>query len=220
MRWPFGPRGPETAAKPVAAGASQAAAEEHRSPAFAALVASLHPERRPQVLDLGRPIGSNIEWLSSRNCRVFVVDLHRSLLAETIETRKGENFVRLLQRLVPLAEDDRFDAVLAWDLFNYLRPDQIAALMARLAPACRPGALLLALVTTHRELPAAPMRYRILGPQTLAWEGAATPTRIAPGYHERDFTRLMPGFQLKSSLLLRNGIQEYLFAAQSESPAG
>ncbi len=213
MRWPFGPHGPDAAAKPTAPGASQA---EHRSLAFGALVASLGPERRSQVLDLGRSIGSNIEWLSSRNCRVFVADLHRSLLDETIEARKAENFARLLERLVPLADDDRFDAVLAWDLFDYLRPDQIAALMARLAPACRPGALLLAFVTTQRQLPAAPMRYRIRGPQTLAWEGAATPTRSAPGYHESDLARLMPGFRLKTSLLLRNGIQEYLFSAHSE----
>lgn len=213
MRWPFGSHSPDAAEPGVMPGASLAAAEEHRSLALGALVTSLRPERRSQVLDLGRPIGSNIEWLSARNCRVFVVDLHRSLLAETVEARKPENSARLFEKLLPLADDDRFDAVLAWDLFNYLRPDQITALMARLAPVCQRGALLLAFVATHREIPAVPMRYRILGPQMLAWQGAATPTRSSPCYHGPDFARLMPDFQVKSSFLLRNGIQEYLFSA-------
>lgn len=201
MRWPFG--SPD---------AVEPAADEHRSPALGALVASLHPDRRCQVLDLGRPVGPNIEWLSARNCRVFVVDLHRSLLAETIEARKPENAARLFDKLLPLAKDDRFDAVLAWDQFNYLRPDQISSLMARLSPACRRGTLLLAFVATHREIPAVPMRYRILGPQMLAWQGAAARTRSSPCYHGPDLARLMPDFKVKSSFLLRNGIQEYLFS--------
>lgn len=213
MRWPFGSHSPDAAEPAVTAAAALGGAEEHRSLALGALVTSLHPERRSQVLDLGRPIGSNIEWLSARNCRVFVVDLYRSLLVETIEARKPENSARLFDKLLPLADDDRFDAVLAWDLFNYLRPDQIAALMARLAPACQRGALLLAFVATHREIPAVPMRYRILGPQMLAWQGAATPTRSSPCYHDPDFARLMPDFKVKSSFLLRNGVQEYLFSA-------
>jgi len=213
MRWPFGSHS-SGRAEPAAAGAgSPGAAEEHRSLALGALVATLHPERRSQVLDLGQPMGPNIEWLSARNCRVFVVDLHRSLLAETLEARKPENSTRLFERLLPFAADDCFDAVLAWDVFNYLRPDQIAALVARLVPACNRGALLLAFVATHREMPAVPMRYRILGPQMLAWQGASAATRKAPCYHGPDFARLMPDFKVKSSFLLRNGIQEYLFSA-------
>jgi Methyltransferase domain len=212
MAWLFGSRAAAAGTPPAAVPAGHAA---HRSVTFGALVSSLNPEARPQVLDLGPPLGGNIEWLSARSCRVFVVDLHRSLMAETLEARDREHFPQLVERLVPLTAEDRLDAVLAWDVFNYLRPDQLEALMARIAPACRPGAQVLSFIATRREIPATPLRYRILSPDTLSWEGAQTPTRAAAGYHQPDFARLMPRFRLKSSFLLRNGIQEYLFSARA-----
>ena len=75
------------------------------------------------------------------------------------------------ERLLPLAPDERFDAMLAWDVFDYLRPDQVATLMARLTAACRPEALVLVLASTRRQIPAAPLRYRILDRESLAADG-------------------------------------------------
>lgn len=210
MGWLFGSRPTTAGPSPAVA----AAGVSHRSLALAALLASLKPEARSQVLDLGPPMGGNIEWLSTRGCRVFVVDLFASLQFETVESRAPENFPRLLERLLPCGPDDRFDAVLSWDVFNYLRPDQVNALMARVGQYCRPGAQVLSFIATHKEMPASPLRYRIVAPDSLAWEGVLAPTRAAPCYRQTDFARIMPTYRVKSSFLLRNGIQEYLFSAR------
>lgn len=211
MGWLFGSR-PTTAGPSPAVAA--AGSTSHRSLALAALLTSMKPEVRSQVLDLGPPIGSNIEWLSTRGGRVFVVDHYTSLQFETVESRAPDGFPRLLERLLPFGPDDRFDAVLSWDVFNYLRPDQVQALMTRVALSCRPGAQVLSFIATHKEMPAAPLRYRILAPDSLARDGAMTPTRAAPCYRQTDFARIMPTYRVKSSFLLRNGIQEYLFSAR------
>jgi len=197
----------------------------HRSPALKALLDGLRPETRPTVLDLGPPVAGNVAFLTALSCRVRIADLLRALRAEPLESRKPEAVGALIDRLLPLAPGECFDAMLAWDVFDYLRPDHVSALMARLTPACRPGARVLVLTSMRRQLPAAPLRYRILGRESLAGEGPLEPagrpagdgrTRVQP-----DVRRLMPGFSVRHSVLLRSGVQEYLLVRDAgKAPNG
>lgn len=164
------------------------------------------------MLDLGPPLAGNIEFLAGLSCRVRIADLHRSLCAETVESRAPEAIGSTLARLLPLSPDERFDAVLAWDVFDYMRPDQVSWLMARLTPACREEALVLVLASTRRQIPSAPLRHRILDRESMASEGPLEPTRPGPCHGQPDLKRMMPGFSVRHSVLLRNGIQEFLFA--------
>jgi hypothetical protein len=184
---------------------------EHRSLALPQLLRRLHPETHPSLLDLGMAVGPNLEFLAAYSCRVRIVDLYRSLLAEPAESREPDAFPALLARLLPLEAAERYDVVLAWDLLNYLRPDQTTALMNALAPACTPRTVLFALISTQRLIPNAPLRYRILDEQHMAWEGAALATRPSPRFTQQQMRRMTPGFSVKSSYILRNGIQEFLF---------
>jgi len=164
------------------------------------------------VLDLGPPLAGNIEFLSALSCRVRIADLHRSLGAESIENRQAEAMDATFARLLPIAPDERFDALLAWDVFDYMRPDQVASLMARLTAACRPEALVLVLASTRRQIPAVPLRYRILDRESLAADGPLEPRRAGPRHGQPDLKRMMPGFSVRHSVLLRSGVQEFLFA--------
>lgn len=172
---------------------------------------SLQPESRSTVLDLGPPLADNIAFLSALSCRVRIADLHRSLCAESIEDRQAEAMDATLGRLLPIAPDERFDAMLAWDVFDYMRPDQVSSLMARLTAACRPEALVLVLASTRRQIPAAPLRYRILDRENMAADGPLEPLRPGPCHGQPDLRRMMPGFSVRHSVLLRSGVQEYLF---------
>lgn len=191
----------------------------HGSQSLKALVDSLSPESRHAVLDLGPPLATNIKFLSGLGCRVRIADLHRSLSAESLESRQPEATGALLERLLPLAPDERFDALLAWDVLDYLRPDQVSSLMARLSPACRPGALALVMLSTRRQIPARPARYRIVDRETLSCDGPLPPERPCPQYTQLDLARMMPGFSVRRGYLLRSGIQEYLLAHDAEEGA-
>lgn len=202
MAWFSGSRSP----------AERAAQPGHRSQALKALLDSLRPEARNTVLDLGPPLAGNIEFLSALSCRVRIADLHRSLCAESIENRRAEAMGATLERLLPIAPDERFDAILAWDVLDYLRPDQVSCLMSRLTGACREEALVLVLASTRRQIPAAPLRHRILDRERMASDGPLEPQRPGPCHGQTDLRRMMPGFSVRHSILLRSGVQEYLFA--------
>lgn len=183
---------------------------KHRSLALPQLLRGLHPEAHPSLLDLGMAVGPNLEFLSAYSCRVRIVDLYRSLLAEPAESREPDAFPALLARLVPLEPEEHFDVILAWDLLNYLKADQTTALMNWLIPACTARTIVFALISTQRQIPNAPLRYRILDEQHMAWEGAAVATRPSPRFTQHQMRRMTPGFSVKSSYILRNGIQECL----------
>jgi hypothetical protein len=187
----------------------------HRSPALKALLEGLAPDSRPLVLDLGPTVPGNIERLSAFSCRVRVADLPRALAGEPAGARDAEGADALFERLLPLEPGERFDAVLAWDVLDYLRPPEVAALMRRLAAACAAEAPLLALVSRRREVPPAPPRYRILDDETLACDGAAETPRPGPRYGQGELARLMPDFAVKHSVLLRSGVHEFLFARRA-----
>lgn len=182
----------------------------HRSLALRPLLSGLDPEQRHSVLDLGPPVGHNLEMLSALGCRIRITDLFRSLAAETLEAREAEACPALLGRLLPVEAREQFEIVLLWDLLDYLRGHEIAALMAHLVPACAPRVVAFALVSTLRQIPGAPRRYRIEDLDTLSWSAAADPPRPGPRHTQPELTRLMPAFRVKSSFILRNGVQEYL----------
>jgi hypothetical protein len=184
----------------------------NRSLALEALLDGLHPESRPAVLDLGPPVAGNVKFLAALSCRVRVADLLRALSSESPENRRPEAMGALYERLLPFAPGERFDVLLAWDVFDYMRPDQVASLMTRLTPACGPDTLALVLASTRRQIPAAPLRHRILDRENLAAEGRVEPVRECPRYTQTALARMMPGFKVRRSFLLRNGIQEYLLA--------
>jgi len=190
--------------------AEPAHSPERRSPALRALLASLRPGSRPSVLDLGPPLAHNLEFLADLSCRVRIVDLHRSLAAEPGEKTREGAMAALLERLLPLEKDERYDAFLAWDVFDYLRPDQISSLMMRLSPLWQPEARALVLLSTGRKIPMRPVRHRIVDLQTIAEEGSRQPTRSGPQYSELHLARMMRGFSVSHRVLLKTGMQEYL----------
>jgi hypothetical protein len=118
--------------------------------------------------------------------------------------------------LLAFPEDTRFDAVLIWDLINYLERREVAALARQLARFCRPGAQLFALISILKQIPDEPMRFRILDREQLAYEPRTAAMRPCPRYAPAELNELLRGFRLDRSFLMRHGIQEYLFAREEE----
>jgi Methyltransferase domain len=116
--------------------------------------------------------------------------------------------------LLRFPEDVRFDAVLIWDLINYLERREVAALARQLVTFCRPGAQLFALISILKQIPAEPLRFRILDAQRLTYETRTAAVRPCPRYAPAELSELLRGFRLDRSFLLRHGIQEYLFARE------
>ncbi len=197
MRWLFRRRAETERAEAVEEAST---VELHRSPGWKALLQSLPADRKLDVLDLGAAVPENIAFLSSRRVRLEIEDLYS---ASPPSLAPGE---------------PRFDAVLAWDLFDYLDRPTAAALAARLAAECRPGASLFALVCYRQEIPPRPVRFKIADAENLAYTEIAPGFRSCPRWSARDLGRLLAGFRVHGTFLLRNGRQEFLFVR--EGPVG
>jgi len=118
-------------------------------------------------------------------------------------------------QLLAFPEETRFDAVLIWDLINYLERREVAALARQLARFCHTGALLFAQISILKQIPAEPLRFRILDREHLAYETRTAAVRPCPRYAPAELNELLRGFRLDRSFLMRHGTQEYLFTRQA-----
>jgi len=186
-----------------------------RSLGLAALLQQLEEGRLYSILDLGPARGTNLDFWSQIAGRICFEDFFRTWADEGFpKPEEGESHVPLFRRLLSFGESARFDIVLAWDLFNYLEPGQIEALVECLARSCHTGAILLAMISSAPTIPERPTVFRILDREHLAYESGTGPVKTGPRYQPRDVARMVSGFQVMYSFLLRHGVQEYLFLRQ------
>lgn len=162
---------------------------------------------RPRtLLDLGTANTENVAFLSALPARLIIADLPHSLAS----VPTGSAFDARLQQELPDIEPGSVDAVLAWDLLNYLDPRQIGSLGGHLERLCAPEAPVFALISTLAEIPDEPRVYRIADSEHLFYESHTRGRRTCPRYNEPDLHRALPGFEVETSYLLRNGMREYL----------
>ena len=190
---------------------------EHSSLALRDLLSRLEGAGRQRVTDLGCAIGANVSFLAKRHCTLRIVDLQQDLRSGRVgpET-SARSFARRLEREMPV-EGAPADAILAWDLLNYLNPGQIEVLGRHVAGHCRPGTMMLAFISTRQWIAASPIRFEIDDRKRLIHEVDTPVNRECPRYREPDLERLLPDFTVEVTYLLRNGFQEYLFAYSPRS---
>ncbi len=207
-----GPR-KETGRTQATGGTAVAEPDVHKSLALSALFEQIRG-RKVQVLDLGSAVGSNVEFLSQFGCKLFIEDLYAALSART-PSSDGELAGReFFSEFLALPEDTRFDVILAWDLLNYLHRKELPLLGEQLRRYSRPGTLLLALVSYHKQIPAQPYRFRLKDEQHLVYERRTAAERPSPRVTPAEVTSLLKGFRVDRSFLLKHGIQEYLLVRE------
>lgn len=190
-------------------------AELTNSPLLAALVGQCAERPRCHVLDLGPAIGSNVAFFQQLHCKLEIADCGAELLR--LAGRGDEDALppeAPLERLLPVDPDDPYDAILVWDLLNYLGKPLFAALMAHLAPAVTGDTHLHAYIGARRTLPAEPAQYRLRDDGKVEARVRGPAMRACPCYHQMELRHLLPQFGVERSMLLQNGMQEYLFKGQ------
>ncbi|HUG99033.1 MAG TPA: class I SAM-dependent methyltransferase [Gammaproteobacteria bacterium] len=181
------------------------------APLFRGLMEQMQDDARRVVLDLGPARPETVAILGRFRCRLEIVALAEGLDALNASPEPGE--VReIVSELLPPRRAEAIDVVLCWDLLNYLERPTLAILMAEILERLRPGSLVHALIAySTPRMSALPERivpgddYRLLHSAVTADE------RTAPRYSPDDLARSMPGYAVERAMLLRNGMQEFLF---------
>lgn len=182
----------------------------YKSLGLSALLGQLQSDYKYSILDLGQALGANVEFWSRFQCRLYIEDFYRGYSAR-IALGPEDSRETILAELLPFSQETCFDIILAWDLFNYLDPEELEALIGRLSSWCRQGTLLFALISSQPRIPAQPTVFRIVDCEQMIYETHTQEMRPCPRHQPRDLARLMARFAVSSSFLLRHGVQEYVF---------
>ena len=160
------------------------------------------------MLDLGPAIGANIAFLGQRTgCKIHVKDLYADL---------GEQFAESLDARFADYDAESIDAILCWDIFDYLAPGTGDALARRLIPLLRPGGALLAFFGGSIAGEKTYTRYVIEDEGHLRYRAAAAPSSRQRILNNRDILALFPGLTVSDSVLLKSGLREMLFRKPEE----
>ena len=211
MRWFGGSEGVQT--KPTA-GASTGPRISRRSTGFAAFTHALADYEQLSVLDLGSTSAANITFLTSFGGRVYNVDVLRSsqereyLLRQEDGTEKLDAEKFFSENLN--YPENQFDAILCWDIPDYLDEALVKPMVERIHKILKPGGILLAFFHTKDAGPDSPYcRYHIVNGEILDLE-VRPDFRLQRVFNNRHIENLFKGFASLKFFLARDNIREVL----------
>jgi hypothetical protein len=164
-----------------------------------------------ELLDLGPVIGANVTFLGERvECKIHVEDLYADLDRHARQDAL-DRFPEFLGTRFPRPAES-IDAVLGWDVFDYLDPPAATVLAGELMRLLRPaGALLAFFGTSGPRRDPRYTKYVIEDEEHLRYRAYGTASRPPRPLQNREIVRLFDRLEVSDSVLLKSGVREMLF---------
>ena len=180
---------------------------------------------RGNLLDLGQVSQNTLNFFIERNFKVYTEDIlvawrdflrveqERSLQlpagANAADNSSSARAVRFLESNLNHSKDS-FDAVLLWDVLDYLDRDTVTRLMERLSTLVREGGAILAIF--HTRMPEQFCRYRVLDALNLDLVQVSTIVPPQHIYQNREIQDLFIRFRTSKTFVARDQLREIVFA--------
>jgi hypothetical protein len=177
------------------------------------------------VLDLGPTSPTNITHITGLGHRIYNEDVlaassEPSLLVKNEDGTQGINVARFVSENLAY-RGPQFNAVLAWDMADYLSEPLVKPVIERMAAVMKPGGVLLAFFHTRDAGPEAPYyRYHIAGKDMLELQPVSKPGpdkrtsvplfRLQRVFNNRHIENLFRDFASLKFFLSRDNIREVL----------
>lgn len=185
-----------------------------RSTGFAEFTRSLASFKDLSVLDLGPTSSANISFLTQYGGRVYNEDILRAAREAVAALKPGEGAESLDPKKF-FAEnldhpEHRFDAILCWDIPDYLHEALVKPMVERISTILRPKGILLAFFHTKDAGPDFPYcRYHIAQGDVLELEPVPD-FRLQRIFNNRHIENLFKEFSSLKFFLARDNIREVL----------
>src|SRR5229473_7126991 len=179
---------------------------------------------RGALLDLGPAWQTTLSFFIERGFRVSSEDILRGWKAflteeetrlrndatayETVDMTPSGRAKRFLADNLQYPRAS-FDAVLLWDLLDYLEPMLVKQMVANLTELLRPGGVILALF--HSKKPEGFQRYRVADSHTLQVISSAIICPAQKVYQNREIQDLFARYRTMKSFVGRDQLRETLF---------
>jgi hypothetical protein len=179
---------------------------------------------RGTLLDLGPAWQTTLSFFIERGFRVSSEDILREwkdFLNEEEQRLQGTNVVSENVDMTPAGRAARFlesnlqyprasfDAVLVWDLLDYLEPALAKQTIASMTEWLRPGGVVFALF--HSKKPEGFQRYRIADSNSLQIISASVLCPAQKVYQNREIQDMFSRFRTMKSFVSRDQLRETLF---------
>ena len=171
-----------------------------------------------QLLDVIPAGPSLLGAFSHYHCKLYLPGCIDALMHLRIgEDDTPQKLQRDLHRALGLYADSgvKLDVLLLWDLPNYLTNPILSALIKYLLPFTSERARLHCYICTCQQMPASPATYQFAGNEKIWVEPESEQTMPAPVHYQEALHRLLAPFVVQRSILLSNGLQEYVLRKQS-----
>lgn len=205
--------GNETAAAEPKAGAASARPRRHSS-GLGEFTRTIAGQENLCILDLGSTSPQNIAHLTGLGHRVYNEDVLTSsvnsdLISKNQDGTTSVNLEKFLHENLNY-KGQQFDAVLCWDIPDYLHESLVKAMIERLAAVLKPGGVLLAYFHTKDAGPDAPyFRYHIAGKDSLDMQSGPQ-FRLQRIFNNRHIENLFRDFASIKFFLARDNVREVL----------
>jgi hypothetical protein len=176
------------------------------------------------LLDLGPARQTTITFFIDRGFKVYTEDLLATLQhflneddlqakklpagadrSDLTPQRRAERFLETTM----LYPDNTFDAVLMWDILDYLDNELMAKLAARITSLVRDGGVVLAMF--HTKKPEIFHRYRVVDAQNLDLIPATCPFQPQRVFQNREISNLFSRYRTSKMFVGRDQLREGLF---------
>lgn len=214
-------------APPPQAGATRAPVEQESnrlSNGLKELLWNLDGLERGSLLDMGPASQTTLSFFIERGFRVSSEDILRSwksflneeearlrqdfAAGETIEMTPSARAARFMKENLQHTRSS-FDAVLLWDLLDYLEQAAVKQVVASLTELLRPGGVVFAMF--HSKKPEGFQRYRIADSSTLQMVPSPVICPAQRVYQNREIQDLFGRYRTMKSFISRDQLRETLF---------
>ncbi len=183
--------------------------------------------RRGSLLDAGPPWQDTLNFFIERGFKVYTEDVLISWIefqreeeqrlklstaagepAAAIDASPSARAERFLASNLPYARDT-FDAILLWDVLDYLDREAATRVVSQLTKMMRSGGVMLAVF--HMRLPEQLHRYRVLDGQNLELVPAPPIAQPHQIYQNREIQDMFQGFRSSKFFVGRDQLREGVF---------
>ncbi len=187
------------------------------SPLLQELIAEVNALKRHVILVPGSANSGILALFHGTRSRIVVCDAVLCISQLDEKALNDEELHASLVRLFMDAGSEKIDSVLCWDLLNYMSPALLKVFADHLHAIMSPSGRLHAYIhSASAEMSQVPQDYKLQADgQVLQLENDEK-LRKTPRYSYGDLEKYMTGLRVERSMLLRNGIQEYLFQLRSD----
>jgi SAM-dependent methyltransferase len=193
-----------------------AAETVHASKVLASFLSLLFARPAAEVVDLGPVTGSNVTFLGERvGCKIHVEDLCADI-DHHIKQDKFDQLPKFLSGRLSMT-DASIDAVLSWNIFDYLAPLAASALAQEIVRILRPGGVLLAFFGASASDDPRYIKYFIEDEAHLRHRFYPSACGRRWVLQNRDINIMFAGLEIRDSVLLKSGVREILFRKRAQS---